>query len=269
VSPLWPDRLQIGLAPRRVEIARLRRRLRATTVESESERDFEPSTEAGQSPWSGALAALEVLLAEQPAGRAEVRVVLSNHFAHYLALPWEAALSDPAEVTAAAEQQFEHVYGEAAQGWDIRLCQPAWGEPGIACAVDRGLVAGIREKVGDAGGGSLRLASIEPLLMVAYNAVCERLDGDGALVVAEDSCACIATFRGRRWHKVLSRHGRSLALPRVISQELALATADAAPSRIDFVDVGADCNWAPEDSVPVQRHEQVARLCTLALAGVA
>jgi hypothetical protein len=266
---LWPDRLQIGLAPRRVEIARLRRGLRAATVESENERDFEPATEAGQSPWSAALAALETLLAEQPAGRAEVRVVVSNHFAHYLVLPWEAALTDPAEVAAAAEQQYERVYGEVAQGWDIRVCQPAWGEPGIGCAIDRGLVAGIREKVGAAAGGALRLVSIEPLLMVAFNALRERIDGDGALVVAEDACACIATFRAKRWHKVLSRHGRSLVLPRVIGQELALATADAAPSRVDLVDVGADCNWTPEGEIPLQRHDQPARLCTLALAGVA
>lgn len=269
MSLLWLDRLQIGLTPRRVEIARLRRGLRTASVESESERDFEPVAEPGQAPWSAALAALEALLAEQPAGRAEVRIVLSNHFAHYLVFPWEAALTDPVEVAAAAEQQYERVYGEVAQTWDIRVSQPAWGEPGIACAIDRGLVAGIREKVGAAAGGALRLTSIEPLLMVVFNALRDRLDGDGALVVAEDACACIASFRAQRWHKVMSRHGRSLNLARVIGQELALATADQAPSRLDLVDVGADCLWTPDDGIPLTRHEQPARLCTLALAGVA
>lgn len=264
MSPLSAERLRVGFSPRRVELVREQRGLRGTTTAGESARECRP--EVGQLLWAGALDAFEALLAEQAPRRAEISVVLSNQFVRYVVLPWNADLLAPDEVAAAAAQRFTAVFGDTVRDWEIRTAQGEYGEAGIACAVSPALLAGLAERVASAGRGRMRLASVEPLLPCVFNALRGKLDPDGALAVVEDAFLCIAVFRRRQWHSILTRHAGGTPSAVAFAQEFALATADALPTRVEFIDLGADCDWMPEDGLPVRRHANES-LCPLALAG--
>jgi hypothetical protein len=267
VSPLSTELWQIGLAPGRAELARLSRGLRRRALIGESARDCQPG--AGEPPWAAALAALSELLGEAPASRAEAQVVVSNHFVRYLVVPWDQALLAPGEAAAAAVQRFERVHGEAAQRWQIRLSQREYGKPGLACAIDAGLLAAIRECLGAAGAGGIRLVSVTPLLVRAFNALRTSIDGNGVLTVVEPACVTVAVFREGGWHAVQTRHLGRLPAARVVEQELALATADVQPARVELLELGADCEWIPDEFLAVERHPAPAGACRLARVGSA
>lgn len=265
MSLLSPERLSVGLAPERVELVRLRRGLRGSTVVAAQARPCEPK--AGDPPWSAALAMLEAMLAERAAKTAALRVTLSNHLVRYVVLPWDAGLKASDELRAAAAQHFDRVFGEAAADWELRVSPGEYGDPALACAIDRGLLQALDAAVGRAGGGRLRLDAVEPLLMTAFNHLRERLGRDAVLAIFEPSCLALAVLRDGRWQRVLVRHAGQAPRQRLIEQELALATADGLPGQVELLDF-ADEAWAADDSLPLRRHALPDGDCRLALLGV-
>lgn len=263
MSLLWSDQIRIGLSPRRVELARISRGFRTRTVAGESVRDCQP--QAGQEAWAAALDTLDVLLAELPPGRAQVSVVLSNHFVRYVVLPWEPELGKAAEIAIAAVQRFTHMFGEVARAWDVRYAQGEYGQPGIACAIDAELLTNLDERINR---GSLRLVSVQPLLMNAFNALRDELDPGGALAVVEPGRVCLGVFRDGQWQSVVSRRSGAGDPVRLIARELAVAAPDLPPIRLDLLDFGTGCQWSPGDALPAHVHALPAgQECQLALYG--
>lgn len=146
-------------------------------------------------PWKRAISALQMLLPALASRPAKATVALSNRFVRYVLVPWNDQLTNLQEEAAFARHCFREVYGDAAQSWEVRVSPAAVGQPRIASAVDRELLSAVRELF---TGSALRLWSIQPHLMAAYNRSRRKLHGGACLfLLAEERFyTCMALVRG-------------------------------------------------------------------------
>lgn len=211
MSPLWRDQLRIALSPDRLDLVRLGKGLRRRVTAKLSE-----SCEAG-SGWQPAIAAMNRLLAKQ--GNADVRVVLSNRFAHYAIVPWSDAVSGAEELGMLAQHRCSQVYGALAADWEVHVSPSKFGTPMLACGVERALLGALRQSC---AGRGLRLVSVQPLLMAAFNRWSGSVsDNGGWFGIAEGGRITLALVHGGGWHAVQSRQiGGDLAevLPGMLEQ---------------------------------------------------
>lgn len=240
MSPLWRDRIQIVLCPQRVILVRLGRGLHLKVVD----KTILPCGEgAGLPPWQPALAALQLALAGPQWRRAEARVILSNHFVRYQVIDWDESLTGYEEQLALVRYRFTQTYGETAAAWDYRWNEGRPPAPCLACAIDHGLFAGVRELFTDAG-LHLSLAGMQPYLMAAFNHWRHELDGQhGWFVLAEPERLCLAWFKTDEWaglHSQQIDQGWGHDLPQILERALLLAGMTQAPARL--------CIHAPETS---------------------
>ena len=191
MSPLFPERLLVGLAPAELTVGAKR---------------YPCDPAFGAEPWHGALEALKGITFP----RARVTVVLSNHFVRYALVPWNAALADPAEEEAYVRHHFAKIHGERAKSWVLRWSADAADAPRLATAIDAGLVDALKECFPVKG--KARLVSIQPYLMAAANRAQAAVPASGAwLVFAERERSCVALHAGGRWRSVQNAKGPWLA----------------------------------------------------------
>lgn len=254
------ERLRVGLAPERVELARLawwpgRPPRRQCSL---------PCTpKPGEPPWQAALEAIDAPLAEIGRRGEAVAVVLSNHWVRYLVLPWQAELTSTAELDRLARLRFEQTYGAAATGWAVRVGDGGWGAAQVACAVDAALVDALRTRLAAHG---LRLASLQPLLMAAFNDTRRELAKDGALAVVEPGRVCVGVRAQRRWVEIASRRAGGDPAG-TIEQELATLGAADAASPLDVVLVGEPAGWSAPASRQARLLGRPGAVRSLALCG--
>jgi hypothetical protein len=135
--------------------------------------------------------------------RLDVTVVLSNHFARYTVVPPQEGASAEEEV-ALARFQFARIHGERAKAWEVRISR-AGGGPRLACAIDASLLERLKARFPK--GGRARLASVQPALMAAYNALRKRIPRDGAwLLLTEPGRSCLARVAAQGWGSVHNGH---------------------------------------------------------------
>jgi hypothetical protein len=269
---MWGERLRIGLAGGSVELARLSPfggRVR-------EEKRFNFRSASVRPVTQKILLALPRALEQMDIGRGEAAVVLSNELVRYAMLPWQDAVSAPQDVRALARLQFEQIHGEAARGWTVQCHEGGWGQPTLACAIDTTLLEGLQAVL---AARRMKLASVQPLLMAAFNAVRGDLAADATLAVVEPQRLCLSVLRGGRPVSVVSRFASGDSAS-VAAQELAmLGEPDAVARPIDVIAVGALSRWvfagrdgsvvpAPgswraHEAAPPQVH------CALACTGVA
>lgn len=152
--------------------------------------------------WNGAADALQGLLREGGAHRGGLTVVLSSHFAHFLLVPWSDAIGSPAELETFTRIGFEDIYGPIAAGWALRISPEAAGRPRVAVAVEQALLDRLQTV---AQGAGMRLASVQPHLMAAYNRLQPRLARDNfVFAVAEPGRCSILLARAGQWLAVRS-----------------------------------------------------------------
>lgn len=239
------ERLRIGLAPDRVDLARLRFGLRREPARQHS---VACTPKAGEAAWQAALGAMDEALAGFGARGGPVAVVLSNHWVRYLVLPWQHDVTSAAELRQLARLRFEHTFGTAVAHWEIRICDSGYGRPYVACAVDAALIAELRARLAKHG---LRLASLQPLLMAAYNDVRRELRGSTALAIVEPGRVCLSLMNQERWLDVSSRRvGDDPAA--VVEQELATMDTASMPPRIDVLLVGSGAAWTARADRPAR-----------------
>jgi len=200
VSLLWPERLVAVLDPRGVILVRRRGwRGAAHTVGA-----VECAAEAAP-PWSAAADALAALLSAARGARGELTVVLSSQFVRYRLVPWSDAIGSPEELEAYARICFEEVYGAASGSWALRLSPEVAGCPRLAAAIERGLLERLQ---GIASAAGLRLVSVQPYLMAAFNRLGGKLrGGDFVFVLAEPARSTLLVARAGRWVGVSSSAG--------------------------------------------------------------
>lgn len=236
MSLLSPDRYIAVLGPTRVQLARRRRGQLENLGSAEC-------ASADLADWSNAAAALERLLDGTRGRRGELRVVLSEHFARFTLVPWSDAIGSPDELSAYARICFEEIYGSEAAGWALQLSPEAPGQPRLAVAIEQGLLERLQALATAAG---LRLASVKPYLMSAFNRLCRPLVGDDFLfLLAEPERSCLLVAREGRWVAVRSAAGgdSDAALAVLLERESELQELDEqtptaiyvhAPGRPDF-----------------------------------
>lgn len=242
MSPLLPDEIRIVLYPGHLSLARIERditrhglqfKVRSRVVVSDV------AVTADEPLWDGALGALGEVLASAANRQARGTVILSNHFMHYVLVPWNADLGGEAEEQAMARHYFRNAYGEVAEHWDIRLSPGKAGAPMLASAVDRRLPEALRAVFDKAG---VTLKSIQPHLMDAYNACRRHIRGDCAWFgVVERGNLCLALLQRDRWSSLRSmRIGEDwqAELPQILDREAILADCAAAKGEVFL--------WAPE-----------------------
>jgi hypothetical protein len=188
VSPLFPERLLVRLAPAEIAVG---------TKRAPSDADF------GTEPWHGALQALKGITLP----RSRVTLVLSNHFVRYALVPWSGALATPAEEQVYLRHHFAKIHGERAKGWVYRASVGRRGEPRLASAVDAELVAAIRSAFPK--GGAATLVSVQPALMHVFNGARAALPHPAGawLVIAEPDRACVALHADGAFRAVQNAKG--------------------------------------------------------------
>jgi hypothetical protein len=231
--------VRIALCPDRVVLVRFPRGLRREIAEKK----ILPCPPSGASEESGASgpawrAAVDTLgsaVRDWKGGKAEATVILSNHFVRYVLVPWSDDLNSEQETLDFARHCFVTVYGDAAATWGIRLSNDGGGAPRVASAVEPGLLEAVTRAF-DAS--PLRLRSVQPYLMAAYNQWRQRFDGKTAwFALAERGRLCLAQFHQNHWHSLRGLPvGDSLdeELPAIMERESYL-TSLAQPDASVFV----------------------------------
>ena len=195
---LWRDQLHIALCPDRVITMHCKAGLRPTIVAKKVH------AYSGSEPgWQSALTVLQAALNNPAWKNADATLILSNHFVRFLMLPWSDVALNDAEKLSLLQQRFVEVYGEASATWEMRLNKESFGSPSLACAVETSLLEQLKSVV---NASSLRLQSVQPYLMTAFN-FCRRDLGNAAawFVLAEQGVFCIGLLHKGRWQSIRSR----------------------------------------------------------------
>lgn len=203
MSLLSRDELRIALLPHSVAMVRLTRGWRPRM---RSKRAFPCDSDEGAS-WRGAVAALRAALAEPMRKPSSTTVVLSNHFVHYLVVPWSDALVGSEQERAYVLHHFRQVYGETADSWEIRIDDNTRAESRLVSAVDARLLHSVRELAQQA---RLPLTSIQPYLMTRLNTCWASLRRrNGWLALGEPGMLCLALRQQGRWVRLRTMRASS------------------------------------------------------------
>ncbi len=219
---LLPTRLRVGLAPAQLLLVRHARGFKSRQVS----REMLPLTqEAGALPWQAPLAALRGVLAKETRGT-RVEVVLSQRFTRHALLPWSGELRGAAEWLAFAQHRFRVTHGAAAAEWDICIAREAAGAPRLACAIDRALLAALRETCAAA---KVRLASVQPFLASAYNRARDGLkEEDLWFAIVEEGRMTLGLLRKKHWTLLRTRNlAGDTSIEDLVEREAALAGISA------------------------------------------
>jgi hypothetical protein len=184
---------------------------------------------ADRQSWEPAVAALVSALASFARRGESLTVVLSNHFCHYTVLPALPSLANREEDEAYARHTFGEIYGDLANSWTLRVSGDSPAEPRVAGAIDHALLRALQATARNAG---VRLSSVQPLLMAAFNAFADRLAGESVwFVVQEPGRICVSLSTRGSLRSVrgspAGTHWAS-ALPRLIERETQLQEPDGA-----------------------------------------
>ncbi len=200
---LSSDRILIALAPDSLALLRVSGGARPRVSEK---RTVACDPALGAAPWQGAAAALAQVAGETRDANADVTVVLSNHFARFILVPWSEGLGNAEERTAFVRYCFGKVHGERSKDWDLRLTPTPAGSTRIASAVDSSLVQAVRTAFPAAA--RARLVSLQPYLMAAFNRWRKDVKDERAwFLLVEPQRACLARLEGGRWSAVRNTRG--------------------------------------------------------------
>lgn len=258
---LLPERIEALLAPDGLRL------YRDSGCES-----FTVATDSTDEAWRAPLLALDRALraraprrapgaARLPAALARMfaprlDIVLSEHFARWQLLPWQAEVDTPAEHQAYAQHAFREVYGEIARHWRVRCAGQALGAAVPACAIDDELAAALRAVAADHG---CRLGSLRPLFAAAAERWRNKLPrGIAWFAVLERGRLILGLLRDRRWQAL---HVESVATPEdrgellagLIARSAIFAGIVPATGRLLLCGEGADTCPVPLKTKTVQR----------------
>ena len=179
MSPLWRDEVAIFVGPRKIALARrdkgVKPRVGAATevaVPAGHFGDFRP-----------ALARLAEVLAEPTWQNAGARVVIADPWARFGLVPATGSHLDADGRLAHARYVLTDTFGEGLADWNVTLADTPPGRAYVACAMPSSLKAALEDTLVPA---RLTLVSLQPQLVVAFNAWRHRLPVDDAWFVSLD-----------------------------------------------------------------------------------
>ncbi len=196
MSPLWRDEVAIYLAPRKLALVRRARGVEGRLVAA-TEAAVPGGTVADVAP---ALARLADVLAEPTWHGATARVVVADAWARYGIVPWPGARLDAAGRLTHARCVLGDAYGEAVADWAVTLADTPPGRAYVACAMPPALRARLEDVLAPA---RLALASLQPQLVVAFNAWRRRLPAEDTWFVSVDDGSLSAVhLKDGAWDRV-------------------------------------------------------------------
>jgi hypothetical protein len=192
VSPLWRDEIGIFVGPAKVVLARMQRGIWPKCV-AEQGASVE---QASDGDWQASIETLERQLANELWENANVRLVVSDHWTRYAMLPWSEELARPAERVAHARMILNSIYGDVADDWTISLSDSPPHTASIISAIPTRLLDDLDAVI---AARQLRLVSLQPQLIVAYNSWRDRLPDSAAWFASidEGSLAALHLSDGR------------------------------------------------------------------------
>jgi hypothetical protein len=210
---LWRSRKQrLGLCSDRLFVARNR----VVPVQ--------PSADAAE--WKAAVEALPGVLKDLR--NHEISLVIADQFVRYVLMPWNEAVKSAEQWMALARHRLGAIHGAPAAAWEVKVTETAPSGPRLACAVDRELIEALAAKFTAA---QVRLASVQPFLVAAFNRIRAHI-GTGScwLVVEEPRRLTLAFIQRGVWTAIRTRRVDErwrLVLPEIIERESAfLALAE-------------------------------------------
>lgn len=191
--------------------------------------------EAGGRASQVACDAFGKLLAGMSLARGDLTVVLASDLVRFRLVPWRDEIASAAELEAYARICFEEAYGTEDGDWLIRVSPEAGGSARLAAAMERSVMERLESIAGRAG---LRLRSVQPYLMVAFNRFADSFrKGDFMYVVAEPSRNTVLVARGGNWIAVRSAActDSPISLAAVIEREMELQRGEDGVAPAVFV----------------------------------
>jgi hypothetical protein len=223
-----------------VQVVRIGRKL---TLQGWAHRIIEkkiyPCAGGDDSYWDDAIKALEKALSELTEKPALAEVILSNHFMSYAMVELNQALNGEAEELAYAKHCFVQLFGASAGAWELRLHHDYSGTKQLASAVDETFLQNLRAAFANA---KIKLQSVQPLLMTAYNNCHTNLQNHEAwFVLYEHGSLCLGLVKQGSWNSVRTFNvGKDWIekLTEILDREAVLSEIDFSTDKIFL--------WAPE-----------------------
>ncbi len=198
MSLLWRDEVSIYLAPRRIALARRARGLAPRVVASVEL----PIPDGSIQDCAAALAGLRELCGLPAWQNADARVVVADSWARYTIVPSQGTRLDATGRRAHARYMLADVFGEALADWDIALEEAPPDHDVLACAMFAPLRPALMTIL---TGARLRLRSLQPQLVVAYNAWRRRIPpNDSWFVTLEEGWLAAVHLTQGAWDRVHS-----------------------------------------------------------------
>ena len=181
--------------------------------------------------WRNAVGALPELLKSHRGN--EASVVLADQFARYALLPHNDAVSKPEQWLALARHRFGALHGSVAAEWEVKVTQTAPLGARLACAIDKQLV---QELVSCFVGAGVRLISVQPFLITAFNRI-RKTVGNGScwIVVEEPGRLTLALLQRGAWVAIRNRRSDERwreMLPEILERESAFLGLDEPCTRV-------------------------------------
>ena len=124
-----------------------------------------------------------------------VNILVSNHFARYLVLPWQEGVVSRQEWVALAEHAFRNSFGPVAEQWEVRVSLNGYGERVVACALDQALIDSLQAIAVE---NQWQITAIEPLFMTALHQI--RLEHENTwLLFGEPERIVLAEYQQGEW----------------------------------------------------------------------
>lgn len=251
---LLPERIVALLTPDRVELRRGDARGSLAVA-------ADPELPVWRAPLAVLNAALRAappqrMFAGAPAALAPgLDIVLSEHYAHWLLLPWQAEIAAPAEQEAHARHRLRETYGEAARHWQVVCAERPPGVAAPVCAIEGELLSALRHLAAAQG---CRLRSVRPLFAAAADHWRRKLPrGVTWFALLESRRLSLGLLRDRTW---LAVHGDDLCaadpgetLAGLMARSALAAGLAPDAGRLLLCGVGADRYPVPLATGAVQR----------------
>jgi hypothetical protein len=195
VSPLWRDEIAIYVAPRKIALAR---RIRGVKPRLGSATEI--AVPGHFSDFGPTLSRLAEVLSEPTWRDAVARVIVADPWARYGIVPWPNLRLDNEGRVSHARYVLTENFGDAVSDWNISLADTPPGRAYVACAMPAALKSGLEDTL---AGAQLKLVSLQPQLVVAFNAWRRQLPPDDAWFVSLDEGSLTAVHLSQgAWDRV-------------------------------------------------------------------
>jgi hypothetical protein len=245
---------RILLRPGEVRVAR-RGGLLSRGAGAERAFAVQPARGGGDEPWRASVQRLAEALTEIGARSGSAQVVVSDHFARYLLVPWSAQLVVDDERIALARVAFAETFGPAVDGWSITIDEQPAGRPAFACAIDRGLLSTWQDL---AKALRLRIASFAPVLADRINRHRSALkDPTFCLASLEPGRVTLAFREAGAWKAVRGRRVDGLGTEGLAGALMQEAAAAGVAGGGTLYVVGEDIAALPSFGIPGWKVERI------------